>query len=219
MYAMYINTTDTQGTLTMQENYTHIPEGQDPNEIKQILAEMKSGQMEKELDRIFDDLNTSGLPHGRMPEPLFVQVFLPYFAGKLDPEDFPKGITPATWFRIAGTRDNEVDVIDNFGKVLFTVPPIYTTKYIETRDYSSKIVDALNHVKEIEKSRPMEAKQLMKLELSRRLPIQQREIKQHFYKRWAEIFMRYGYFMDNENNVHHSEERSDRLEDLLEFDD
>ena len=65
----------------------------------------------------------------------------------------------------------------------------------------------------------MEAKQLMKLELSRRLPIQQREIKQHFYKRWAEIFMRYGYFMDNENNVHHNEERSDRLEDLLEFDD
>jgi hypothetical protein len=63
-----------------------------------------------------------------LPEHIFTQYFLPYFAGKLP-------ITKETtvmvdWVSVAGSPVAEVDIIDGNRNVLYTVPSLFDTKMI-----------------------------------------------------------------------------------------
>ena len=62
----------------------------------------------------------------QFPEHLFVEGFLRMFAGY---ETHPD-ITIGRWVSIAGTPFSEVDIINQNGEVLFTVPPIYERKVL-----------------------------------------------------------------------------------------
>lgn len=61
-------------------------------------------------------------PRPTFPEPLFVQYFLPYFAGTAGPES---QVDYTTWIqKVSGGDSIAVDIIDENGTVLFTVPPL-----------------------------------------------------------------------------------------------
>lgn len=64
----------------------------------------------------------------RLPERNFVEVCLPFFAGDTKPK-YP--IDMNTWLNIAGGPYCSVDVIDNKGQVLFTIPPIFDRSAID----------------------------------------------------------------------------------------
>lgn len=92
--------------------------------------EMMAKRTNDEMGDIFDKLSNTKL-NGRLPEELFVKEFLPYFMGKVPPEN-AQGIV-AKWIAVAGSPTAEVDVLDKDLKtVLFTVPAVISTHSIST---------------------------------------------------------------------------------------
>lgn len=64
----------------------------------------------------------------RIPENVFVAHFLPYFSG----QDLSQGRNVvAEWIGVAGSPMAEVEVVDQAGQVLYSVPPIYDTNILE----------------------------------------------------------------------------------------
>lgn len=64
----------------------------------------------------------------RMPEPIFVQSFLPFFAGQVTRESRPDIL--ATWISIAGSPTAKVIVVDQAGRELFSVPGVFDTSFL-----------------------------------------------------------------------------------------
>lgn len=64
----------------------------------------------------------------KIPEQVFVAHFLPYFSG----QDLAQGRNVvAEWIGVAGSPMAEVDVVDQKGEVVYSVPPIYNTNILE----------------------------------------------------------------------------------------
>lgn len=77
--------------------------------------------------REFDSVITQSKQEikGRLPEAIFVDYFLPFFASD---KPLPNNDTYITnWLKVAGSEYLEVDILDNGGKVLFTVPAMAST--------------------------------------------------------------------------------------------
>jgi len=67
----------------------------------------------------------------KLPEHIFVQYFLPYFAGQIDLSSRP-GLM-AEWISVAGSPMAEVAIIDNNWNVLYYVPGVFDTSFIDIR--------------------------------------------------------------------------------------
>lgn len=63
-----------------------------------------------------------------LPEHIFTQYFLPYFAGRVPITK--KTTVMADWISIAGSPVAEVDIIDGSNNVMFTVPSLFDTRII-----------------------------------------------------------------------------------------
>jgi hypothetical protein len=66
-------------------------------------------------------------PNGKLPEPLFVTEFLPYFSGQ--PVN-NKNEVMRNWMIISGSPSAEVDIIDRDGKTLYKVPSLFDTNAV-----------------------------------------------------------------------------------------
>lgn len=100
------------------------------NEIQKKLLQEQGKDLVLKGNHIFNSLvNESADMHGKLPEPLFVKHFLPVFAGEVSSKENQQAL--GNWISIAGTPMNEVDIIDNTGKVLFSVPPLFNTAVID----------------------------------------------------------------------------------------
>ena len=64
----------------------------------------------------------------KLPEYLFKSNFLPLFAGL---ETHPD-VTIGMWVSVAGTPFAEVDIIDDQGQILFSVPPIFERHVVDS---------------------------------------------------------------------------------------
>jgi len=86
----------------------------------------------KNVESIINDISTKLIPeksNPTFPEELFVKFFLPFFAGEVPAT---KEISISTWLdKISGDPKIAVDIIDNEGNVLYTVPPILDQSVIE----------------------------------------------------------------------------------------
>lgn len=170
--------------------------------IQEANARIRERQ-EKELMRMFQyaDVENLSLFHeepGVIEEEFFVQVFLPYFAGMLAPEDFPKGITPYTWYQIAGSPSNRVNVVKN-GEVLFTVPPIVDTGgVVNPTIHKTPYHRSASAIEELKRVNPLYSDNIMRVELGKRLPVNYQDVREQNLRTWAEIFLRYGYFLPEE---------------------
>lgn len=68
-------------------------------------------------------------PKNQLPETVFVNVFLEHF--KNPPEDFEKSTLTLKWLELAGSHFDEVEVVDQNNKVLYTVPSLYAPPQLD----------------------------------------------------------------------------------------
>jgi hypothetical protein len=96
-----------------------------------LFREIKLKESKDIEDIIFEGLVVRpSLELNVIPEHIFVEYFLPFFAGVYKLESKPSIITE--WISIAGTPMAQVAVIDHNRKVLFTVPPLFNTGVINS---------------------------------------------------------------------------------------
>ena len=70
-----------------------------------------------------------GFERNKLHEPIFRQYFLPFFINTVPPS--PNNNAYAYWVGVAGSPTSEVDVVDDDGNVLFTVPALLNTNSLE----------------------------------------------------------------------------------------
>ena len=80
--------------------------------------------------------------HAVLPEPIFREAFLPYFSGQKSINDNKEIVSQ--WVQVAGAPGAEVDVIDQSGEKLFTVPPVFDSSIIET--LKRKLGESINDI-------------------------------------------------------------------------
>lgn len=156
--------------------------------------QMVLNTMQSQIDKINADLVD---PIARLPEEIFVQIFLPIFCGE-KPVDAPESVEMLNnWYGIAGNPYRPVDIVDGrSGEVLFQVPAILNNKAIDpvkgssgTKSFRQVIASAqqLGNVSP-QMSKNYLDKQLMERDL---VSVENSGIEEAT-KQWIEIFKRYG---------------------------
>lgn len=158
-------------------------------------------RVERNLGNIVRSLANHDVAPGKVREEAFVNLWLPFFAGRIPEEEYPWREGLAAWVKMAGAHTNEMDVIDENGNVLFTCPPIMSSSWLiekhdeRTYSFSSRIQAAY----QLGAVRPKEGDYELREALLTRAPDRLIDVKAEYYKRWAEIFVRYGYYEHNGN--------------------
>jgi hypothetical protein len=86
----------------------------------------------------------------RFPEELFKQTYLLFFSGQ---PNCPTNLTPALWAGIAGSPYAEVDVVDEAGEFLYTVPPLFDRSVLKVAENTrlpgllNEFIQAENYMK------------------------------------------------------------------------
>lgn len=96
----------------------------DPETVERQVIDQRMQESQRAVNVAFDAL-VSNVPNAKLPETIFKEYFLPYFAGKVIPNE--RDDRAAQWIGIAGNPTREVDLIDNSGKVVLTVPSLFDT--------------------------------------------------------------------------------------------
>ncbi len=98
--------------------------------IKASIAE-NYGKFDAEGEREFINelINTTGSTKKAIPEPVFKEIFLPFFTG----EKTANAEQPVIqhWMGLVGSPTAAADVVDIQGNILFEVPPMYDTTRID----------------------------------------------------------------------------------------
>lgn len=96
------------------------------SEAGRITNEMKTRMMTEAITSTFDQLVVEPMKNAaKLPESIFVGLFLPYFKGEKNINDGQNVL--AQWYSIAGSPLLEVSIIDEKGNELFRVPPVQRT--------------------------------------------------------------------------------------------
>lgn len=98
------------------------------NQAIEQATQNKRDEIATNISASFDALVANN-PNNVLPESLFVELFLPYFIGEKVINQADRDVI-TDWISVAGTPMARVDIIDNAGKTLFAVPPLYDTKII-----------------------------------------------------------------------------------------
>lgn len=108
--------------------------------LEQQIDNVITDEIKQKIGSVYDSLVVNQ-PKGKLPENIFQQYFLPFFAGE-------QAITTESkvmehWISIAGTPMAEVDIINSSGEVLFAVPSLFDTKIIDTviKDRKTSLTD------------------------------------------------------------------------------
>ncbi len=124
------------------------------------------------------------------PEYLFKSTWLPFFAGLTD-EISGKKATISDWLDVAGTAYNEVDIVDQDGKVLFTVPPLLRdTPLMEKRHPNDTMREAMAEYINYASLHPKMGKAYLEKVISSKIPRKPADVR--YIRRWNDIFVRYG---------------------------
>jgi hypothetical protein len=154
----------------------------------------------------------------RLPEEVFVKHFLPFFSGQQSIKENPEVIP--SWIGIAGSPTSPVDVINDSGEVLYTVPGFYDTTVIKanSRFRDSSLGETMVQYEMDKSVIPQRANNRINKELERKLPgiFQESSIHAENKKSWDTIFKRYGIKEDIETKKEHNENTTVR--DDLEYD-
>lgn len=105
------------------------------NNKLRILADKFTEQiskidMENEKTFINELIDAVTTPKARIPEPVFREIFLPYFTGEKEPSRNEDAI--AHWVGLVGSGTESADVVNVKGEVLFEVPPMYDSSRVNT---------------------------------------------------------------------------------------
>lgn len=132
----------------------------------------------------------------QLPEPLFREHFLPFFSGASSVKDRSDVITK--WIAVAGSPVAEVEVINEQGQALFTVPGYYDTTVVDAMSRSlgkeatlSTIINRYNQ--QMTNIPQIAEKEVQKnLEVKSESLLQPSKNYQNNRERWETIFKHYG---------------------------
>lgn len=151
----------------------------------------KDKQLREEITRIKDALtDLAPADRGRLSEHIFVGVFLPLF---LD-EPLLYNVSFKTWIdRAAGSPYKEVDIVDNSGRVLFTVPPLLDRTTVNTiTDSRVSITHVIVTANQYGRIHPNQGKAYLDSELAKRATIMHVPANMiNHLDIWNAIFKRY----------------------------
>lgn len=105
------------------------PRQKEANEFFANLAAIRRREAGADTAMIAKGLTRTLAPRAQFPEALFVQWFIPLWAGEIEPSEM---MNTYTWInKVAGDERTPVDIVDEQGEVLFTVPPLLDTSILE----------------------------------------------------------------------------------------
>lgn len=165
----------------------------DNKNLEQQVDDLITNEIKQKIGSVYDSLVVNQ-PKGKLPENIFQQYFLPFFAGE-------KPITSENkimenWISVAGTPMAEVDIIDNAGKVLFSVPSLFDTKIIDTviKDRKTSLTDIYANTDARTARIPAEGATYLARALDDKAGTiaSGSKIDDINNQRWNEIFQRYG---------------------------
>jgi hypothetical protein len=151
------------------------------------LLEKEATDMLSQLNVINDDSIS------RMPEKMFVEIFLPMFMGD---EKQHRLASPGAWASYAGNVYREVIVFDQLGAELFRVPPLVAPAPIDVRTDRSQrrsMFDELATAQQHLSRHPQHGEQYMRDVFSRLSNGGYNSTQViNYLERWNTIFKRYG---------------------------
>ena len=104
------------------------------NKLKEIAdkftEQISNIDIEHEREFINDLVSIIDTPKTKIPEPVFREIFLPYFTGEKQPSRSEDAI--AHWIGLVGSASESAEVVNVKGEVLFEVPPLYDTSLVNT---------------------------------------------------------------------------------------
>lgn len=161
--------------------------------LTQSLLENIRQQESNFLSEIVEDAAQN---RAQLPEPLFREHFLPFFSGASSIKDRSDIITK--WIGIAGSPVAEVDVVNEQGQALFTVPGYYDTTVVDAMSRSlgkeatlSTIINRYNQ--QMTNIPQIAEKEVQKnLEVKSESLLQPSKNYQNNRERWETIFHHYG---------------------------
>lgn len=161
--------------------------------LTQSLLENIRQQESNFLSEIVEDAAQN---RAQLPEPLFREHFLPFFSGASSIKDRSDVITK--WIGIAGSPVAEVDVVNEQGQALFTVPGYYDTTVVDAMSRSlgkeatlSTIINRYNQ--QMTNIPQIAEKEVQKnLEVKSESLLQPSKNYQNNRERWETIFHHYG---------------------------
>lgn len=163
------------------------------------MNEMPENPLHKELlEKLTNDTNSIhdslvvNATKGRIKEDIFASYFLPRFLGIVK---IPKDVNiMAEWISVAGTPVAEVDVVDIYGDVLFTVPGLFDSSAINPDAKKERGLREIFAMFDLKMNNlPSAADKFLAVSLEKDLetltPNEQKKIEQ--VKRWRDIISRY----------------------------
>lgn len=96
------------------------------------------GKIDKaaETEFIHDLVEATKEPLKKIPEPVFREIFLPYFSGEKKPTE--ENPVMANWLGLVGGGTSEAEVVNTQGETLFVVPALYDSSTIPSGHKSRK---------------------------------------------------------------------------------
>lgn len=95
-----------------------------------ITKQIETIDMEAERDFINSVTETITEPLKKIPEPVFKEIFMPYFTGEKKPTEKDPAI--AHWVGLVNGGTEAAEVVNMKGEVIFVVPPLYNSRAINT---------------------------------------------------------------------------------------
>jgi hypothetical protein len=188
------------------------------NELTKKHTDAVNEQIKVSIDYHFDQLVVKPyLEISKLPESVFIQAFLPFFSGERNIDEQPEILI--NWIAIAGNPTKEVQVVDDSGTVLFTVPPIMDTTCIDYKnDGKGQSIANIIANYELHKGQlPVVGKNYLDGTLDNRMRTltKNSDVLSTNENRWNSIFIKYGKIKDTSVQEDKSGHLSD---DEIEYD-
>lgn len=161
--------------------------------LTQSLLDNIKQQESSFLSEIVEDAQHN---RSKLPEPLFREHFLPFFSGASPIEGRSDVITK--WIGVAGSPTAEVDVINEQGQSLFTVPGYYDTTVIDAMSRSLGKENTLSTIINVYSQQMTNIPQIAETEVRKNLDVKKDSLiqpsknYQNNRERWEAIFSHYG---------------------------
>jgi hypothetical protein len=163
--------------------------------VLKTVADNQRLQLEAQEAEIFNNLVVKGQEErARVPESIFKESFLPFFAGQQSLQN--AGNVIGTWIGIVGAPMAEAVVIDGAGNELFTVPPVLDSSAIDITRKQLRSFSEVSEMSELKESHIKNQGVRYFLEqtgeMERTLIKPNSETISNNARRWQEIYARYG---------------------------
>ncbi|MGI9212589.1 MAG: hypothetical protein ACR2HF_08960 [Methylococcaceae bacterium] len=164
------------------------------NSLETQMYQQTMGQVSKDMGKVFNALCVENDPVlGRIPERIFRDYFLPYFAGERSMEDTN---IVAQWISVAGTPSAEVRVIDDVTQEeLYRVPPIMSTQFldVQTRPNGQSMKEVLEQAALYRRNIPAQGERFLEMAYGDKAQVMLRNARlpEEYNRRWGEIMVRY----------------------------